>query len=135
MYWSSKRFRTRHKNLPRIESHWERTEKAACDYLKMRHKGGPGQPDCEDEENPKRRAEVKDYRRPLNAGDIKRILAREYYKNLEELVIVSCGPCTSNALKLAEQVPNLKLICNFCDTMKNEMNDRKSCVCDEDSDR
>ena len=97
---------------------WKTSEIMGCQLLEMKHLGGPGKPDCIDEQDPKRIGEVKDYRRSFNAYDLKREVQKPRMRDLNEINILVMGPCTPNVEEIARKNSRLKLLCNLRNLQK-----------------
>lgn len=82
---------------------WEATEKEVCRLLGAEHVGGPGQPDCR---LGALVVEVKDHERKIDAGIVKRALARPWAQD-HAVLFVSRSGFSKPALQLIEDLADV----------------------------
>lgn len=100
---------------------WKESEIKVSELFGFEHLGGPGKPDGQCGCEPDTILEVKDFRRSVNAGDVYRVLDKNWALN-KKTILAAINNCSENAKKLAEENPNLKLFCN----LKSILNDMES---------
>jgi len=101
---------------------WEIFEKKACNIMAMEHQGGPKKSDCIDLENHDYVAEAKSYRRDFNAWDLDREINKPRMQGKTVHILVEYG-CTQNAIKKAEENPNVILTCNVKHLFEKEIDE------------
>lgn len=80
----------------------EATEKQVCELLGAEHVGGPGQPDCR--LGALIVVEVKDHQRPIDAGVVRRVVARPWAQG-RPVIFVSRSGFTKPAIRLIAERP------------------------------
>lgn len=80
---------------------WKRQEAEACKAIGARHRGGPGEPDCERGKVP---IEVKNWKRPLGPADVLRIAADPKYDGGPLIICAPRGGFTSAAVETADNL-------------------------------
>ncbi|MFX0142102.1 MAG: hypothetical protein ACFFDN_51165 [Candidatus Hodarchaeota archaeon] len=102
----------------RKKDKWREYEEEACNFLNMKHVGGPGSVDCQDKNDSTVVAEVKCYNRTFNIRDLKNILENKKYKTKNHIKILVCGNVSKNVEIMAIKNPDITLISNFEEKIK-----------------